>query len=161
VQRGVQRRARTHAARRVPQRRQVPPNELLAPVLHTATPPPPPLAERGSGGAGSGWCPKAPAVTAMQKSRIVTCGVSGWEIGRTGPVSLDTMVPVQGLYSHVHVRRERLGRIHRSRTVLCRPVPNPSDTIRNCFPSRWAAGLLRSYFAVPAVALPLPVGQAI
>jgi hypothetical protein len=36
-------------------------------------------------------------------------------------------------YSHVHVRRESLGFVPRSRTVLCRAVPNLSVTIRNFF----------------------------
>jgi hypothetical protein len=26
-------------------------------------------------------------------------------------------------YSHVHVRRERVGFVHRSRVIFCRPVP--------------------------------------
>jgi hypothetical protein len=34
-------------------------------------------------------------------------------------------------YSHAHVRREGLGFVHRSRTILCRAVPNPNVTIRN------------------------------
>jgi hypothetical protein len=34
-------------------------------------------------------------------------------------------------YSHVHVRRESLGFVHHSRTILCRAVPNPND--RNFF----------------------------
>jgi hypothetical protein len=34
-------------------------------------------------------------------------------------------------YSHVHIRRDSLGLVHRSRTILCRSVPNPSVTIRN------------------------------
>jgi hypothetical protein len=36
-------------------------------------------------------------------------------------------------YRGLHVRRERLGFVARSRTILCRPVPNPSVTIRNFF----------------------------
>jgi hypothetical protein len=32
-------------------------------------------------------------------------------------------------HSHVHLRRESLGVVHRSRTIFCRPVPNPP--IRN------------------------------
>jgi hypothetical protein len=36
-------------------------------------------------------------------------------------------------YSHVHLRRERLGFVHRSRTLFCRPAPNPNATIRNFF----------------------------
>jgi hypothetical protein len=39
-------------------------------------------------------------------------------------------------YSHVHVRRERLGFVPRSRTILCRPVPNPLRLIRNCISVR-------------------------
>ena len=36
--------------------------------------------------------------------------------------------------SHVHVRRERLGSVHRSRAVFWSPrVPNRSVTIRDCF----------------------------
>jgi hypothetical protein len=34
-------------------------------------------------------------------------------------------------YSHVHARRESLGFVHHSRSVFCRPVPNPSVTIHN------------------------------
>ena len=36
-------------------------------------------------------------------------------------------------YSHVHVHRESLGFVHRSRIIFCRPVPNPNVTIRNLF----------------------------
>jgi hypothetical protein len=36
-------------------------------------------------------------------------------------------------YRGLHVRRERLGGVHRSRAVFCRPVPNLSAMIRNCF----------------------------
>jgi hypothetical protein len=38
-----------------------------------------------------------------------------------------------GPYSHIHVRRDSLGVVHRSWTVFCRPVPNASITIRNLF----------------------------
>jgi hypothetical protein len=34
-------------------------------------------------------------------------------------------------YSHVHVRRESLGVVHRSRAIICRAAPNPNRTIRN------------------------------
>ena len=34
-------------------------------------------------------------------------------------------------YSHVHVHSESLGFVHRSGTVLCRPVPNLRGTTRN------------------------------
>jgi hypothetical protein len=36
---------------------------------------------------------------------------------------------------NVHVRRETLGVVHRSRAIFCRPVPNLSVTIRNLFAS--------------------------
>jgi hypothetical protein len=34
-------------------------------------------------------------------------------------------------YSHVRVRRESLGFVHRSRAIFCRPVPSPTSPIRN------------------------------
>jgi hypothetical protein len=37
------------------------------------------------------------------------------------------------LYRGLRVRRWGLGFVHRSRTILCRAVPNPSVTIRSCF----------------------------
>ena len=40
----------------------------------------------------------------------------------TGLISLSTIVA--RVYSHEHVRRESLRSVHRSRTILCRPVPN-------------------------------------
>jgi hypothetical protein len=36
-------------------------------------------------------------------------------------------------YRGLHVRRESLGFVCRSRAILCRPEPNPSVTIRNLF----------------------------
>jgi hypothetical protein len=40
-------------------------------------------------------------------------------------------------YSHVHVRRESVGFVHHSRTILCRTLPNPNDTIRNFCIAVW------------------------
>ena len=37
-------------------------------------------------------------------------------------------------YSRVHVRRERLGFVHRSRAIFCRPAPNLNVTIRTFSP---------------------------
>jgi hypothetical protein len=44
-------------------------------------------------------------------------------------------------YPHVHVRRESLGFVSRSRAIFCRPVPNPNRSIRN-FLHRCPAGTL-------------------
>jgi hypothetical protein len=74
----------------------------------------------------------SPSRAAMKQLRIVTFRISGGKapaaVSRRPPVSLDTEgTPHRGL----HVRRERLGGVHRSRTSFCRPVPNPCVTIRN------------------------------
>jgi hypothetical protein len=39
--------------------------------------------------------------------------------------------PLRGCspYSHLHIRRDRLGFVHRSRAIFYHPVPNPSVTI--------------------------------
>jgi hypothetical protein len=75
----------------------------------------------------------------MQKLRIVTLGISG---GRwlTRPFRDAADSPLQDCspYSHVHVRRESVGFVHRSRAILCRPVPNPNGTIRCCVAVRYA-----------------------
>jgi hypothetical protein len=59
-------------------------------------------------------------------------------------------------YSHVHARRESLGFVHRSRAILCRPVPNPKVTIRNfsiavqaCVPRHIDASSLCTLCRVP------------
>jgi hypothetical protein len=85
------------------------------------------------------------ALTAMEKWRIVTGGVPG---GRslTGPFrdarrfTSTRSTPYRG-------RHEKRGVWGCSRTILCRPVPNLSDTIRNfciavrlCSGWRWACG---------------------
>jgi hypothetical protein len=68
----------------------------------------------------------------MKKLRIVTLGISGGRRSR-GRFATPTDFPLQDCrpYSHVHERRERLGVVHRSRNIFCRPVPNPHVTIRN------------------------------
>jgi hypothetical protein len=43
-------------------------------------------------------------------------------------------------YSHVHVRRERLGFVYHSRAIFCRAVPNLSVTIRNFCTAVWRRG---------------------
>jgi hypothetical protein len=60
-------------------------------------------------------------------------------------------------YSHVHVRRERLGVVARSSTIFCRAVPNLGVTIRNfCIAERLSQhSLSRS----PALFLPRPVAS--
>jgi hypothetical protein len=67
----------------------------------------------------------------MENWRIVTAGILG---GRslTRPFRDAAEAPRHdcSVYSHEHVRRECLGFVYRSRTVLCRPVPNPKRTIR-------------------------------
>jgi hypothetical protein len=58
---------------------------------------------------------------------------SGWEVAhaavtRRPPIPLDTIVPrARGLL----VRRWGLGFVHRSRTILCRAVPNLRVAVRN------------------------------
>jgi peptidoglycan/xylan/chitin deacetylase (PgdA/CDA1 family) len=59
----------------------------------------------------------------MKKLRIVGRGF-GWEIAheafsRRPPIPVDMIVA----RTHVHVCRESLGFVHRSRTIFCRPVP--------------------------------------
>ena len=70
--------------------------------------------------------------TAMQKLRIVAVGISGGRsLTRPFRDSADFPLDEFSPYSHVHVRRECLGFVHRSKAI-CRPVPNLSATIRNC-----------------------------
>jgi hypothetical protein len=57
----------------------------------------------------------------------------GWEIAHAAVSAGHADFPRRDCipYPHVHVRRERLGFVARSRTSFCRPVPNLSVTIRN------------------------------
>jgi hypothetical protein len=49
-------------------------------------------------------------------------------VSRRPPLSLCAI----GTRTHIYTyAAESLGFVHRSRTILCRPVPNPNDTIRN------------------------------
>jgi hypothetical protein len=52
----------------------------------------------------------------------------GWEMSSRGRFATPAEFPRHDCspYSHVHVRRESLGFVSRSRTILCRPVPNPN-----------------------------------
>jgi hypothetical protein len=56
-----------------------------------------------------------PDPTAMEKLRCVSGGRIAHAANSRSPP-----------YSHVHVRRERLGFVHRSKAISSRPVPNPS-----------------------------------
>jgi hypothetical protein len=71
---------------------------------------------------------------AMQQLRIVALVVSG---GRslTRPFRDGRRFPSARWYPYrgLRVRREGLGVVHRSRSTFCRPVPNLSVAIRNCF----------------------------
>jgi hypothetical protein len=80
--------------------------------------------------------------TAMQKLRIVTLGFR--EMSSRGRFATPADFPPRDCspYSHVHVRRERLGFVHRSRTILCRPVPNPNDS--HFFASLYVTGWARA-----------------
>jgi hypothetical protein len=63
----------------------------------------------------------------MQKLRIVTFGMSGGEMAHASRFTTPADLPPHEFspYSHVHVRRESLGIVHRSRAIIfCRPVPN-------------------------------------
>jgi hypothetical protein len=69
----------------------------------------------------------------MEKLRIVTFKVFGWEIAhaaaaRRPPISLDTMVARTGGYTY-DVGVWDLSIVHGS--IFCRAVPNLSVTIRN------------------------------
>jgi hypothetical protein len=59
--------------------------------------------------------------------RIVTVGVSGGEIALRGRFATPADSPRHdgSPYRGLHVRRERLEFVHRSRAILCRPVPMP------------------------------------
>jgi hypothetical protein len=51
----------------------------------------------------------------------------GWEMSSRGRFATPADFPRRDCspYSHVHVRRESLGFVHRPRAIFCRPVPNP------------------------------------
>ena len=59
----------------------------------------------------------------------------GCEMSSRGRFATPTDFPLHDCspYSHVHVRRESLEFVHRCMSILCRPVPNLSVTIRNLF----------------------------
>jgi hypothetical protein len=56
----------------------------------------------------------------------------GWAVAHEAVFATPADLPRHDCspYSHEHVRRERLGVVPRSRTISCRPVPNPC-MIRN------------------------------
>jgi hypothetical protein len=99
--------------------------------LQRSVPPPRAAAESESlpGAAPASPTAGGDAGTATQKdaNRI------GWEIAHA---NVSRRPPISPLHdcspcSHVHVRQECLGFVHRSRTIACRAVPNLSVTIRN------------------------------
>jgi hypothetical protein len=63
----------------------------------------------------------------------------GWEIAhaavsRRPPISLSTTVARTHMCTY---DAEILGCVHRSRSIFCRAVPSPNDTIRNFFTAVW------------------------
>jgi hypothetical protein len=71
----------------------------------------------------------------MNKLLIVTLGISGGRVRSRGVFATSADSPRHDgtLYRGLHVRRECLGFVHHSNIIFCRPVPNPTVTIRNCF----------------------------
>jgi hypothetical protein len=72
--------------------------------------------------------------TAMQKLRIATLGISGgrsltrpFRDARRSPSTRKSPVP------RATRTPRKLGFVHRLKTILCRPAPNPNITIRNFF----------------------------
>jgi hypothetical protein len=74
----------------------------------------------------------ANAVQATEQVAIRTVRGFWWEMSSRGRFARSADFPRHDCspYSHVHVRRESLGFAHRSRTIFCRPVPNP--TLHRC-----------------------------
>jgi hypothetical protein len=76
------------------------------------------------------------AHTAVQRGETLRIGQRfriGWQlafaaVSRRPPISLYRIVARTG---GLPVRRESLGIVHRSKTVFCRPVPNPNRPIRS------------------------------
>jgi hypothetical protein len=69
----------------------------------------------------------------MNKLRIVTLGIFGWEMTSRGRFVTPADFPLQDCSPDrgMHVRREILGCVTRSRTILYRPVPNLDVATRN------------------------------
>jgi hypothetical protein len=83
----------------------------------------------GSGMSARWWWhrwPHALCRTATKELRIVTVGISGGRsLTRRFATPADFPLHDCSPYSHVHVRREGLGFVHRSRAISCRSVPKP------------------------------------
>jgi hypothetical protein len=76
--------------------------------------------------------PSHPRHSVIQRCKsCVTFGISGGRSPLTRPFATpaDFAQHDRSPFSHVHVRRERVGFVHRSRTIFCRPVPNHHVTI--------------------------------
>jgi hypothetical protein len=81
----------------------------------------------------------------------------GWEIAheavsRRPPISLSTIVARTG--RGLQIRRERLGFVHRSSTISCRPVPSPDVTIRTSCIAGTLQVVLRNIRAFRSVEFP-------
>jgi hypothetical protein len=87
--------------------------------------------------------------TAMEKVANRNVRGLGWEMSSRGHHATPADSPLQDCspYSHVHVRRERLGCVLRSRTIFCRAVPNPnrcdSQLLHRCITVRYSSTLYR------------------
>ena len=78
------------------------------------------------------WTLVRPQVQRRQKVANRNVWDFGWEMRSRGRFATPGDSPRHDCspYSHVHVRRVRLGFTRRSRAIFCRPVPKPSVTIR-------------------------------
>jgi hypothetical protein len=77
----------------------------------------------------------------------------GWKMNSRGRFATPADSPRHDCspYSHVHVRRESLGFLHRSGTSFCRPVPNPKCHRFAAFSPLYGSGLVPSGGGTPAV----------
>jgi hypothetical protein len=73
------------------------------------------------------FCQREPRGTAMEKVANRNVRDFGWEMSSRGRFATPADFSLHDCspYSHVHVRRESLGFVHRSRPIFCQPVPNP------------------------------------
>jgi hypothetical protein len=79
----------------------------------------------------------SPSLTAMESVANRNGRISGGRDHSRGRFATYAAFPRHDCspYSHVHARRDELGFVPRSRASFCRPVPNPTVTIRKTFPS--------------------------
>jgi hypothetical protein len=99
-----------------------------------------PAGQRGDHGGGCGWLAGGYRAALCSDDKVANRNVRdfGWEMSSRGrfvtPVDfpLHDCSPDQGL----HIRRESLGFVHRSRAIFCRPVPNNSQLLHCCMELR-------------------------